>query len=599
MEALHKINIWKNQEIEDAKEQSHILLNTSNIFEKFDDIFTKNDFINESYINNPVSVTESLWTDSGLNKWTATQTYLQGSGHYLWNFIQQPIYDIECLKQRQQIISNIHKHHLNTNEIMMKLRDCEKDILWVLNLPKFNNAWPLNMAFPVIPVLKYINYYSAPLNLFHFYKIVIAPIMNVVTPISTLFGPWIYIRKTLKFNIPFSTYLNILVSALKKGFSPSGNIKVDGIKYISIFLYIFFYIYAIVQCFEHANILYKILENLKQKLKSIQTFIQSIKNIMKTLPDKCNKIKEFLPSNFDLDNIKFGLPNDMSGMYLLLTNDKHKQSLKSLLQWIYSYDIVLTANRYLRNRKCCLVNYDSNKATQFWNMGHILLKKQVVNPLSLEKNLIITGPNAAGKTTYVRAVCTNTILSQTFGIACALYANINIVHALGSFMRIDDSLGKESLFEAEAKRCSELIEQANQIVATNKKALYFLDEPMHSTPPIEGSATSMAVTEYMGKLPGIKLLVTTHYHNCVELENMHPDYFQNISMDAFINEKTNVYNFPYRIRKGASVKCIALELLHEKKLPSELIKRAINLKNKICDQQVNKTICFSKQTVHY
>ena len=165
-------------------------------------------------------------------------------------------------------------------------------------------------------------------------------------------------------------------------------------------------------------------------------------------------------------------------------------------------------------------------------------------------------------------------------------------------MRIDDSLGKDSLFEAEAKRCAELIEQANKIVATNKKALYFLDEPMHSTPPIEGSATSMAVTEYMGRLPGIRLLVTTHYHNCIELENIHPDYFQNISMDAFINDSTNTYRFPYKIKNGASIKCIALELLHEKNLPPQLIQRAINLKNKICDQQVTKTSCFSNQMEH-
>jgi DNA mismatch repair ATPase MutS len=113
---------------------------------------------------------------------------------------------------------------------------------------------------------------------------------------------------------------------------------------------------------------------------------------------------------------------------------------------------------------------------------------------------------------------------------------------------------------------------------------------MHSTPPIEGSATSMAVIEYMGKLPNIRLMVTTHYHECIELEKIHPTYFQNISMDAFINKNTGLYTFPYKIKNGASIKCIALELLNEKKLPKQVIQRAIVLKNKICDQQVTNTL---------
>lgn len=594
--------IFKNQDVEDAKEQSHVLLNSSNIVENFDKVFSKNDFICQAYINNPVYVTESLWTDSGLQKWTTTQTYLHGSSHYLWNYIQQPTYDMKSLLNRQEIIKNIHKTNLNTHEIMSKIKICEKDVLWALNLPEFNNAWPLNIVYPVTPILKYINYYPTPLNLFHFYKIIVAPMMNVITPISTIFGPWIYIRRTLKFNIEFKVYINLLSTALMTGLKPSGNIRVDSIKYFSLFLYIFFYIYAIIQCFEHANILYKILQNLQEKLKSIQSFLKNVKKLILTLPDKCNKLKDFLPNNFTYEDIIFTIPNNMSGMYLLLTDNRYKRALKALLQWVYSYEIVLVANRFVRNKKCCLVNYidnidtintinnsdNSNKSTKFWNMGHILLNKQVKNPLSLQKNLIITGPNAAGKTTYVRAVCTNSILSQTFGIACALHANISIIHALGSFMRIDDTLGQDSLFEAEAKRCSELIEQADSIVAIGKKALYFLDEPMHSTPPIEGSATSMAVIEYMGNLPGIRLMVTTHYHNCVELETIDPSKFQNISMDAFINVATNTYQFPYKIKNGASFKCIALELLSEKKLPPKLIKRAINLKNKICEQQISK-----------
>jgi len=587
---------WKNEELEDAKAQSHILLNTTTVHEKIPSIFPKESLQTEAFKLSQVHVTDSLWVDSGLEEWSQSQGQLKGTGHYLWNFIQQPTFDETVLTHRQNTILKFSKVATSTESLSLDknlqlLQGCEKDILWLLNLPPFADAWPLNLAFPAVPILKYINYYPLPLTIFHIYKIFIAPIMHIVSPISTIVGPWIYLRRNLKLQISFKAYTNILFMALKQGFKPSFNIKQDTIKYFTLFLYIFFYIYSIIQCFEQARILFTILTNLREKLASIQKFIKITQQLMKEYPQEM--LREFLPDCFQYPaTIK--LPGRMSGMYVLFTQDKLKTTLKALLQWSYALETAHIAAGLLRSKKCCQVSFvqtdgsgEPGQETQFWNMGHILLgNQQVKNPLSLNKNLIITGPNAAGKTTYVRAVCTNTILAQTFGIACALRADVSIVHAIGSFMRIEDSLGQASLFEAEAKRCSELLTQSEAVSNGGHRGLYFLDEPMHSTPPIEGCATSMAVIEYMGRLPGIRLLVTTHYHDCIKLEDMHPTYFQNISMDAFLDKESGIYKFPYMIKNGASIKCIALELLNEKKLPKSLITRAIILKNKICEQQV-------------
>jgi hypothetical protein len=583
---------WKNEELEDAKKQSHMLLDTSTIFDKIPETFPSESLITDAYSKSSVNVTESLWVDSSLQEWTGKNCILKGSKHCLWKFIQQPIHDKESLLRRQNALSSKELLSEYDNNLQI-ISECEADLLWILNIPKFSEAWPLNMAFPTIPILKYINYFPLPLTMFHFYKIFMAPIMNVVTPFSTLIGPWLYIRKNLKLNISFSAYANVLLMALKQGVKSSGNIRTDGIKYFSLFLYIFFYIYAIIQCFEHAHILYKILKNLEEKLTKIRMFINITQDMIKTLGPEMNELRDFLPKDFDYSTFyrNMKLPSRMSGMYVLFTDSEWKNKIKSMLQWVYTLDMVLVAKKLVKSRKCCIAEYnESDGITQFWNMGHIMLSNnQVRNPLSLKKNLIITGPNAAGKTTYVRAVCTNTILAHTFGIACAVRAEVSIIHAIGSFMRIEDSLGHSSLFEAEAKRCAELLEQAEAIVHSGKTALYFLDEPMHSTPPIEGCATSMAVIEYMGRLPGIRMMVTTHYHDCVKLEEIHPNHFQNISMDAYVSNETGLYMFPYNIKNGASFKCIALELLNEKKLPPGLVRRAIDLKNKICSQQVTKS----------
>ena len=594
---------FKNEELEDAKKQSHVLLDTTHIYDKIPLLFPKESLHTKAFVDHPVYVTDSLWVDSGLESWTKTVGILEGSHHYLWNFIQQPTHNKEALVARQNTLNNFSnvatkiKKNLSIVNTLELLKTCEKDVLWILNVPTFAEAWPLNLVFPSMPIFKYINYFSIPLTVFQFYKIFIGPVMNIVTPFSALIGPWLYVRKNFKLDISFKAYTGILYSALSQGLKPSGNIKVDSMKYFSLFMYVFFYIYSIVQCFEHAHIQFTVLKNLHEKLQSIRKFIKFVQQLMKKIPS--GFLKEFLPDSFNYQVKEIKLPSQMSGMYVLFTDDKLKQSLKSLLQWVYAFDCAYIGYNLINSKKCCKANYiqvsesqtqaQLQTQTQFWNMGHIMLNKQVKNPLSLARNLIITGPNAAGKTTYVRAVCTNSILSQTFGIACALRADVLIVHAIGSFMRIEDSLGQSSLFEAEANRCTELLAQAHTFASSQKHALYFLDEPMHSTPPIEGCATSMAVIEHMGRLPGIRLLVTTHYHDCIHLESMHPTYFQNISMDAYMNEKTERYIFPYKIHNGASLKCIALELLNEKNLPKSLIKRAIVLKNKICNQQVTKS----------
>jgi DNA mismatch repair protein MutS len=154
-------------------------------------------------------------------------------------------------------------------------------------------------------------------------------------------------------------------------------------------------------------------------------------------------------------------------------------------------------------------------------------------------------------------------------------------------MRISDNLGTKSLFEAEIQRCNELIKYAEEISFNNQNALFFFDEPMHSTPPIEGTATTIAVSEYLSKLRGIRLLLTTHYFEVTTLENKYPKEFKNLSMEA-IPLPNNKFKFPYLIQQNPSYQCIALELLEVNDFPEIVISRAIEIKNKLCMNKLNE-----------
>ena len=207
---------------------------------------------------------------------------------------------------------------------------------------------------------------------------------------------------------------------------------------------------------------------------------------------------------------------------------------------------------------------------------------QVSNHVNLNKNLIVTGPNAAGKTTYVKSIVANIVLAQTLGICMSREASISIYDVIRTFMRVSDELGQTSYFETEVKYCKNMIDKA---IENNGKgrSLFILDEPMHSTPPIEGQSTAYAVLRYLAEnFDNIDILITTHYHNLVCLEYEYPRLFKNVSMEAN-NIGYRRYNFKYKLKNGFSKQCIAIELLDREMFPKEIIDNACMFKDKICN----------------
>ena len=149
--------------------------------------------------------------------------------------------------------------------------------------------------------------------------------------------------------------------------------------------------------------------------------------------------------------------------------------------------------------------------------------------------------------------------------------------ALISIMRIKDEVGVSSYFEAETSYCNKMIEIADELSKNGKKGVFILDEPMHSTPPLEAISVAYSITKYLGNLKGIRLIITTHFHKLIELEK--DNNFINLSVSA--NKIDDKYVFDYKIKKGGSRQTIAIELLEKHKLKEEIINSAIEIKNKL------------------
>jgi len=316
-------------------------------------------------------------------------------------------------------------------------------------------------------------------------------------------------------------------------------------------------------------------------MEGLINFVKHSKYILSSVSN--NIINPFFNIEFFNDDIE--ISNSMTDIYRLWKGDNTlKENIIKMLKSIYAIDVINSICKLKNSNDIwSICNYNTNN-TILLDAKNPLLNNinQVDNPVNLSKNIIITGPNAGGKTTYIKTILTNIILSHTFGICYSIKSDIVLYDTIYSFMRITDILGSKSYFEVEAEYCSKMIKFAENLNKNNKKGLFLMDEPMHSTPPVEGMSTAYAVAEHLSKLDGIKLLITTHFHKLVILEELYPDKFINISVDAI--KKDNGFYFPYKIKKGHSYQCIAIELLNSKKFPTDVIQSAINMKNKICSE---------------
>jgi hypothetical protein len=521
-------------------------------------------------IGNKIDISDDVYKDTGIHEWASKIPTLEGSKLLIKKLIKHPINDRELLIYRQ----NSFVDYDIDIEI---LKDYEDDILWIYKISEeISDNSSIEILFPSSFIISYINYIEYLLDAYHIYKIYFIPITSILYPVTTFLAPYFYLNNYMKMNISFSSYINTIYYIFSMLLKTTGNFRQDLTKFVTLFLYVGIYLYNMYQTYEIAVFLHDTKYKLHEKMEGLVKFVKHSLNITK------NVSKNVLDAFFIIDNNfeHLDINNTMTDIYKLWKDKQLKNKVSALLKTIYGIDVLYAINNLLLKNEWSVPNYNETETTLWSAKNPVLSKEQVSNPINLDRNIIVTGPNAGGKTTYVKTILSNVILSQTFGITYSLKSNMILYDTINSFMRVSDELGNKSYFEAEAEYCLNMINKAKDISKYNERGLFLMDEPMHSTPPTEGMATAYSVIEYLSKMSGISLIITTHFHKLVKLEELYPDKFINLSVDAIPQD--NKYYFPYKINKGHSYLCIAIELLDIKDFPKEIIDNAIKMKNKIC-----------------
>lgn len=595
---MDNMNLLRSKQNKEAREQTQALLSTSC------DDYLQEVLKDARYAHHKsTAVAATLFEELALEPWLADQCATRGAKRMFPQLVANPIYDLDALQTRQEAARRLGPSRNRVGALLTRLKDLEPDVLWIFGLPPQKSKkgsrekdWPFRMLFPQWPVMSMINHLPPLLAFYHLFRSYLAPWSNLFYPLTTIFGPYIYVKRTLKWPLSLGAYLAMLRLALQHMLRPASAPMATVMRYITFLAYVGMFLYGVIQSFDLAAMLRDFVNQLQSKLDSIREFVATYQTLQQELESICRWDPvhwcAFLPAPVSRKAV--AIPEGMTGMYALWTDSELRMTVQSMLHHVYGVDIAHATLTLQRTRGWTTATYGDT--TKLWAMGHPLLaSQQIRNPLSLDKNIIITGPNAAGKTTYMKAICCNQLLAQSLGVVCARRGVVQVVHAIGSFIRVADTIGKDSLFEAEAKRCADMIEEATRIQEGGQRALYFMDEPMHSTPPIEGAATAMAVVRHLASMEGVRVFVTTHYHTMIDLETEDPAKFINVSMEARearqaceAREARAKFHFPYCIRKGPSRQCIAIDLLQEKAFPDEFIQSAIRYKNKICSAEIGR-----------
>ena len=274
---------------------------------------------------------------------------------------------------------------------------------------------------------------------------------------------------------------------------------------------------------------------------------------------------------------------------------KNVTRLQTTSEVISSLDVLTSFAQVAEDFNYCMPVVDSSGTIDIKNGRHPVIEKIlgegvfVENDTFLDKGdnrlSIITGPNMAGKSTYMRQVALITLMAQCGSFVPAESANIGVVDKI--FTRVGAS---DDLSMGQSTFMVEMMEVATILKEATPNSLVILDEIGRGTSTYDGLSIAWAVAEYIADKQkcGAKTLFATHYHELTELENK-IEGIKNYSIA--VKEKGEDIIFLRKIVKGGTDESYGVHVARLAGVPKEVTKRA----NQILNTLERKSIIGSKK----
>jgi DNA mismatch repair protein MutS len=608
--------------------------------ETYENIISKKNFMNlevsnqvivNDYVFNDIEFLQDHYANSNqglIQKLDKCQTKI-GSLLLKYLFLK-PVHSTEILKSRQNSIKKISKVRNQILPLLKEIKLIENDLIWFWNNNNLNHIELMNdliyFNYDIIPffnVNEVLNNNERALLITNIYKIIVSPLLTILTPLISLLIPLIflfYMQRKMNLNISiwtvFKQYIRTLLSSDSMKFFFKNPTKAMLASVLTKGIYLFMYFQNIYYSIQSSSNTNKIINIIHEKLNKMTTYTNLV-NQMKTICAKNDLVD--LSQFIEYKNIQDDLalyedyfnspvfktnPHIFSNKGKILCTFKkfkeHKESMINVFHYSGIIDALLSIESLISSgtevNPYCFTKYIEESHSPHVNMKDIwhpyldisTVPNTVKNSIDINNNILITGPNAAGKSTFIKSVILNIILSQTIGISSASQFEITPFKMIETYLHIPDSKGSTSLFEAEMFRSKDYIEKIKNMDQSHFSFIV-LDEIFSSTNYIEGFSGAYSILKKISSFDNAMSITTTHY---TDLEILEKDTGGKISNYKFeVNYENEEIKFNYLLKKGVSRQYIALDLLKKNGFDNDVIEDAI----KMCNNIKEKKLIFFQQ----
>jgi hypothetical protein len=521
-----------------------------------------------NYLQETKSLTNSCQSDLELNilydkffNYTSNSLVRQA---WLSNYTT----NISYLKESQKLLQNTTSVPIiNTNKVKS---------LW--NQMISNKGFKEKYEFITFDYFEQVNRSELFMQVIAMYTLT-SPILSLSLPILLLFAPFFILNLQGK-SITLLEYTNMLKKLFR--YMPIGQIfEISSLSWDKRIFAVISVIFYFLQIYQNSVTCYKFYRNTTEiytTLKTFENYFEESINTITIFNETCvnyNTYEKFTEQLSSVKNKLQELKNDFSKIlpgtfihmgkklkyfYEIYSSKDYAEVLEYTFNFHeYINDLhIINENSALHQckfseKKCSLKN---SYYGPLWN------SKPISNSYSLNTNMMISGPNASGKTTLLKSTLFNLILSQQIGKGFYTKATIKPYDYFHCYINIPDTCERDSLFQAEVRRCKDILDVFNKHPNSNHFCIF--DELFSGTNPYEAVASAQAYLLYLHKHSNIKYLLTTHYVDLCKYLDLNKE-ITNYTMEK-----------PYHLQKGISTIKGGIKILEEQDFPDEIISSAKN-----------------------
>ncbi|MDD4797118.1 MAG: hypothetical protein PHO66_05065, partial [Eubacteriales bacterium] len=244
---------------------------------------------------------------------------------------------------------------------------------------------------------------------------------------------------------------------------------------------------------------------------------------------------------------------------------RHTQALGALYRMVGELDAAVCVASYRRSLTLhCKPTFHADNTVDFSQMYHPLLAHPVANSGRIDNDSIITGSNASGKSTFLKAIAVNHILAQTIHTCCAARYALGFAYVASSMAVRDDILTGDSYFITEIKSLKRIMEYCRQ-----RRCLCLIDEILRGTNTPERLAASTAV---LRQLHGGDSLCLVASHD-IELTHILAGVYDSYHFSEKFENDTIL--FDYLLKDGPSRSRNAIRLLEYMGFDRAIVEEAL------------------------